>query len=79
MAGPHQCATTVWGAMVGGLNRRPVPGHPFEGVPMTLVFERLPIPPPDAAPADADRDADWDIVDEWGLQSFPASDPPSNW
>ena len=21
----------------------------------------------------------WDIVDEWGTQSFPASDPPSNW
>jgi hypothetical protein len=20
-----------------------------------------------------------DLVDEWGAQSFPASDPPSNW
>lgn len=20
-----------------------------------------------------------DIVDEWGAQSFPASDPPANW
>ncbi len=20
-----------------------------------------------------------DMVDEWGMQSFPASDPPSNW
>jgi hypothetical protein len=21
----------------------------------------------------------WDEVDEWGAQSFPASDPPANW
>jgi hypothetical protein len=25
------------------------------------------------------EDLDWDLVDEWGAQSFPASDPPSNW
>ena len=28
--------------------------------------------------ASGTRDFD-DLVDEWGIQSFPASDPPSNW
>jgi hypothetical protein len=38
---------------------------------------RLPAP---ASHADAASNAfSGDIVEEWGLQSFPASDPPANW
>jgi hypothetical protein len=28
---------------------------------------------------DMGSDIGWDIVDQWGEQSFPASDPPANW
>jgi hypothetical protein len=29
-------------------------------------------------PASTHQRNDW-VVDEWGQQSFPASDPPANW
>jgi hypothetical protein len=34
---------------------------------------------PSTMPPAAGEGSGWDIVDEWGFQSFPASDPPANW
>lgn len=35
--------------------------------------------PTSAQALEAARFLVWDLVDEWGAQSFPASDPPANW
>lgn len=61
-------------------------GH-LKGAPMTLIPEA---PDPRSAaliatPVARDSvdvlawDMAWDIVDQWGAESFPASDPPANW
>jgi len=54
-------------------------------VPLTLVREAVPEPAQmvvvdlHVAPAAGEDRPLTDIVEEWGLQSFPASDPPANW
>ncbi|WP_199511975.1 hypothetical protein [Nucisporomicrobium flavum] len=40
------------------------------------VVDKVPLPRP--APGGTDPD-DPDIVEVWGRDSFPASDPPANW
>ncbi|WP_459722116.1 hypothetical protein [Actinophytocola sp. KF-1] len=36
-------------------------------------------PPEDSPPLETDNRERADAPDEWGRQSFPASDPPQNW
>jgi hypothetical protein len=53
-----------------------------ELIPVALID--LPVAPGDVVPARATAGAGQrrrpvDIVEEWGMQSFPASDPPANW
>lgn len=42
------------------------------------VTALVPVPAP-GLPTDPQEQLPWDIVEEWGLGSFPASDPPANW
>ena len=46
---------------------------------MTAVLIRDPTPTTVVEPPPRTDDVPVDLVDLWGEQSFPASDPPSNW
>jgi hypothetical protein len=62
-------------------------GRPFDDwslmipdlVPTVAVWADTPQPPAASSLADLEPGSRDDIVDEWGRQSFPASDPPANW
>jgi hypothetical protein len=43
------------------------------------VLDRPVVPDRRVVPAATGQVSPVDIVDQWGLQSFPASDPPANW
>jgi hypothetical protein len=47
--------------------------------PPAIESPTVPTPSADGARSSHERDQFMDMTDEWGMQSFPASDPPQNW
>ncbi len=72
--------STLQIAMLGGLRyqqvRDAVLTHPTMGEGLNLLFDAL-----DEQRQTSKAEADYIdyLIDEWGRQSFPASDPPANW
>ncbi len=59
------------------------PRDPEPGSSQVAVVDLRAVPSGVLTPQPADQVGQGrrmiDIVEEWGLQSFPASDPPANW
>jgi hypothetical protein len=54
-------------------------GHRVNGHRSTLSHPAHRTPELEIVLEPPDSEGGCDIVQEWGLQSFPASDPPANW
>jgi hypothetical protein len=53
---------------------------PADGEEKTMTESMIvPSPPVDDVRPRREDDQIMDMTDEWGMQSFPASDPPQNW
>jgi hypothetical protein len=46
---------------------------------MTILIRGTGLVAPERPAVRASAGPPPDIVDQWGMQSFPASDPPANW
>jgi hypothetical protein len=60
------------------LGGRPVTSTNVAPVPDPAAAHIATAAEPDATEV-PDWDVTWELVDQWGAQSFPASDPPANW
>lgn len=71
------CASAIAGSPTPtATGRSRQPGRSATAPPLeSLPGSRLGAPPV----AEAAQPPPFDVVEEWGIESFPASDPPSNW